>query len=104
MRHPCLVGICRRIPAACIRGQAYLAQKSGPAAAAEFQKIIDRPGLVGNTVTGSLAHLQIARAYALSGDSAKAKAAYQDFFKLWKVEGGRPFSGNWISGGPSAIW
>jgi eukaryotic-like serine/threonine-protein kinase len=26
----------------------------------------------------------VARAYALSGDTPKAKAAYQDFFALWK--------------------
>ncbi|MFZ0761125.1 MAG: protein kinase [Candidatus Sulfotelmatobacter sp.] len=67
-----------------IRGQAYLAQKNGPAAAAEFQKLLDHPGLVENGLLGSLAHLQIARAYAISGDRAKAKASYQDFFTLWK--------------------
>jgi serine/threonine protein kinase/Flp pilus assembly protein TadD len=67
-----------------IRGQAYLAQKNGPAAAAEFQKLLDHSSLVANGVVGSLAHLQIARAYILSGDTAKAKAAYQDFFTLWK--------------------
>jgi serine/threonine protein kinase/Flp pilus assembly protein TadD len=67
-----------------IRGQAYLAQKNGPAAAAEFQKLLDHPALVGNGLLGPLAHLQIARAYALSGDTAKAKAAYQDFLGLWK--------------------
>jgi eukaryotic-like serine/threonine-protein kinase len=67
-----------------IRGQAYLAQKNGRAAAVEFQKLIDRPGLVQNGILGPLAHLQIGRAYALSGDSAKARGAYQDFFALWK--------------------
>ncbi len=67
-----------------IRGQAYLSEKNGSAAATEFQRLLDRPGLVQNGVLGSLAHLQIARAYSLSGDSAKAKAAYQDFFTLWK--------------------
>jgi eukaryotic-like serine/threonine-protein kinase len=67
-----------------IRGQAYLAQKNGPAAAAEFQKFLDHTGLVGNNVLGSLAHLQLARAYAMSGDPAKAKTAYQDFLGLWK--------------------
>ncbi len=41
-------------------------------------------GLVGNEPIGTLAHLGFARAYALSGDSAKAKSAYQDFFALWK--------------------
>ncbi|MGB0045172.1 MAG: hypothetical protein WBP91_18505, partial [Terriglobales bacterium] len=67
-----------------IRGQAYLAQKNGPAAAAEFQKLLDHPALVGNGLLGALAHLQIARAYALSGDTAKAKGSYQDFLGLWK--------------------
>ncbi|MGA2459248.1 MAG: hypothetical protein ABSF85_16900 [Terriglobales bacterium] len=63
---------------------AYLAQKNGPAAAAEFQKFLDHPGVVQNFLLGSLAHLQLARAYALSGDTAKAKGAYQEFFTLWK--------------------
>ena len=67
-----------------LRGLAYLAEKNGPAAAAEFQKFLDHNGLVGNFVLASLAHLQLARSYALSGDSAKAKTAYQDFLSLWK--------------------
>ena len=67
-----------------IRGLAYLAQKNGPAAAAEFQKFLDHAGIVQNFLIGSLAHLQLGRAYALSGDTAKAKTAYQDFFALWK--------------------
>jgi len=67
-----------------IRGVAYLAQKNGPAAAAEFQKFPDHSGIVQNFLLGSLARLQLARAYALSGDTAKAKSAYQDFFTLWK--------------------
>ena len=67
-----------------IRGLAYLAQKNGPAAAAEFQKFVDHPGIVQNFLLGSLAHLQLGRAYAVSGDTAKAKRAYQDFLALWK--------------------
>jgi hypothetical protein len=67
-----------------IRGLAYLAQKNGPAAAAEFQKFLDHPGIVQNFLFGSLARLQLARAYALSGDTAKARSAYQDFLTLWK--------------------
>jgi serine/threonine protein kinase/tetratricopeptide (TPR) repeat protein len=67
-----------------IRGLGYLAQKNGPAAAAEFQKFLDHTGIVQNFLLGSLAHLQLARAYALSSDTAKAKAAYQDFLALWK--------------------
>ncbi len=67
-----------------IRGLAYLAQKNGPAAVAEFQKFVDHPGIIQNFLLGSLARLQLARAYAVSGDTAKAKAAYQDFLTLWK--------------------
>jgi len=67
-----------------VRGQAYLLAHNGPAAVNEFQKLLDHSGIVTNFVTGSLAHLQIARAYALSGDTAKAKAAYREFFTLWK--------------------
>jgi eukaryotic-like serine/threonine-protein kinase len=67
-----------------IRGLAYLAQKNGPAAAAEFQKFPDHPGVIQNFVLGSLAHLQLGRAYAISGNTAKVKAAYQDFLTLWK--------------------
>ncbi|MGA8501903.1 MAG: protein kinase [Candidatus Sulfotelmatobacter sp.] len=67
-----------------IRGLAYLAQKNGPAAAAEFQKFLDHPGVIQNFVLGSLAHLQLGRAYAISGNTQKAKAAYQDFLTLWK--------------------
>jgi len=67
-----------------VRGQAYLLAHNGTAATAEFQKLIDHRGIVGNFVTGALAHLQIGRAYAMAGDTAKAKAAYQDFFTLWK--------------------
>ena len=67
-----------------VRGQAYLLAHNGAAAAAEFQKLLDHRGMVTNFVTGSLAHLQIGRADAMAGDTAKAKAAYQDFFTLWK--------------------
>ena len=67
-----------------LRGEAYLAAKNGTAAAGEFQKILDHSGVVGNEPIGALAHLGLGRAYVLSGDSAKAKTAYQDFFALWK--------------------
>jgi eukaryotic-like serine/threonine-protein kinase len=67
-----------------LRGLAYLAQKNGPAAAAEFQKFRDHSGTVQNFPLGALARLQLARAYAVSGDTAKAKIAYQDFLTLWK--------------------
>jgi tetratricopeptide (TPR) repeat protein/predicted Ser/Thr protein kinase len=67
-----------------IRGQAYLAAHRGREAAVEFQKIIDHRGVVINQPIGALAHLGLARAYALQGDTAKARAAYQDFLTLWK--------------------
>jgi len=67
-----------------LRGLAYLAQNNGAAAAAEFQKLLDHPGIVQNVLLGSLAHLQLGRASTISGDTAKAKAAYQTFFTLWK--------------------
>ncbi len=67
-----------------IRGQAYLAEGQGVPAAAEFQKILDHRGLVQNCTTGALAHLGLARAFALQGDTARAKAAYHDFLTLWK--------------------
>jgi len=67
-----------------LRGLAYLAQKNGPAAASEFLKFADHPGVIQNFLLGSLARLQLGRAYAISGDTAKAKAAYQDFLTLWK--------------------
>ena len=50
----------------------------------EFQKILDHRGLNGNSPLGALAHLQIGRAYAMSGDPAKARTAYHDFLALWK--------------------
>jgi eukaryotic-like serine/threonine-protein kinase len=67
-----------------LRGEAYLAAKQGTAAAAEFQKILDHPGLVRTEPIGALAHLELGRAFVQSGEAAKAKNAYQDFFSLWK--------------------
>jgi eukaryotic-like serine/threonine-protein kinase len=68
-----------------VRGEALLAEGKGAEAAAEFQKIVDWPGVVVNEPIGALARLGLARAYALSGDAPKARAAYDDFFKLWKA-------------------
>ncbi|MGC1254825.1 MAG: protein kinase, partial [Candidatus Acidiferrales bacterium] len=67
-----------------VRGEVYLSTHQGNEAAAEFQKILDHHGLLWNYATGALAHLQIGRAYAMQGDIAKAKTAYQDFLTLWK--------------------
>jgi len=67
-----------------IRGRAFLQARNPTAAIAEFQKLLNHRGIVGNYLTGALSHLQIGRAYAMSGDSTKAKSAYLDFFNLWK--------------------
>jgi tetratricopeptide (TPR) repeat protein len=67
-----------------LRGEAYLMLHDGNAAAAEFRKFVDHRGLVVNFPWGALARLGLARAYALQGNTAKARAAYQDFVTLWK--------------------
>jgi predicted Zn-dependent protease len=67
-----------------VRGQAYLSAHQGAEASSEFQKIIDHRGIVASDPIGVLARLQLGRAYVLSGDTAKAKSAYQDFLTLWK--------------------
>jgi Tfp pilus assembly protein PilF len=67
-----------------IRGLAYLAAHQGAEAAAEFQKILGHRGIVISDPIGAFAHLQLGRAYALSGDKTKARSAYKDFLILWK--------------------
>ena len=67
-----------------VRGQAFLQAGEGQQAAAEFQKILDHPGIVLNFVTGALAHLQLGRAQAMSGDKEGARKSYQEFLVLWK--------------------
>ena len=77
-----------------VRGEAYLAAGQGSPAAAEFQKILDHSGIVWNCWTGALAHLGVARAYALEAQSSQGAeldaaragqlAAYKDFLTLWK--------------------
>ena len=67
-----------------VRGQAYLGTRQGNEAAAEFQKLLDHPSIVLNSPLGVLAHLGLARAFVLQGDTPKARAAYQDFLALWK--------------------
>jgi hypothetical protein len=67
-----------------LRGEAFLAEHDGVAAVAEFQKILDHPGVVISDPIGALAYLQLGRAKAMAGDKVKAKAAYQEFFGLWK--------------------
>jgi len=67
-----------------VRGEALLRAHRGDDAAVEFQKIADHPGVVRNQLIGALARLGLGRAYALSEDEQKAKAAYRDFLTLWK--------------------
>jgi tetratricopeptide (TPR) repeat protein/predicted Ser/Thr protein kinase len=67
-----------------VRAESHLRAHQGNEAAAEYQKLLDHPGIVLNSPTGALARLGLARAYVLQGDTAKAKAAYEDFLTLWK--------------------
>jgi DNA-binding winged helix-turn-helix (wHTH) protein/tetratricopeptide (TPR) repeat protein len=67
-----------------VRGEAYLARLQGNEAAATFQKVIDYRGVVQDGPIGALAHLELGRAYAMQAESVKARAAYNDFFTLWK--------------------
>jgi hypothetical protein len=67
-----------------VLGEAYLAARRGKEAAAEFQKILDHRDMVLNEPIGALAHLQLARAYSIEGETAKSRRADQDFLTLWK--------------------
>jgi eukaryotic-like serine/threonine-protein kinase len=67
-----------------VRGQAYLALHQGEKAVAEFQKFPDHRTMVANFPLASLARFGRARAFAVQGDAAKARTAYQDFFALWE--------------------
>ena len=67
-----------------LRGLAYLQANQAPAAAAEFQKMLDLPGVAGNFVLGALARLQLARAQAMTRDTTAAQQSYRNFLELWK--------------------
>ncbi|HKV64358.1 MAG TPA: tetratricopeptide repeat protein [Candidatus Acidoferrum sp.] len=67
-----------------LRAEAYLAANRGPQALAEFQKLIDNRGVVGNCWSGALAHLGQGRAQVMSGSASAARTSYQEFFALWK--------------------
>lgn len=67
-----------------VRAQAYLKQRNGEQAATEFRYILERRGCYPLSPVWPLAHLGLARAYALVGDNGNARKAYQDFFELWK--------------------
>jgi hypothetical protein len=78
-----------------VRGKAYLKAHQGSEAAVEFQKILDRQGLLGFSPIRALANLYLARAYAIQSDSlsgpeadaakAKVRAAYESFLTLWRT-------------------
>ncbi len=67
-----------------MRGEAYLALGKGDEAAAEFQKIIDHPGVVYADPIGVLAHFEVGKSHALSGNGARAKSGYREFLSLWR--------------------
>jgi tetratricopeptide (TPR) repeat protein len=67
-----------------VRGLAYSRMGRHREAMAEFQKILDHPGITMNDPIGPMARLQLARAWAASGEQAKSAAAYQDLLALWK--------------------
>jgi serine/threonine protein kinase/Flp pilus assembly protein TadD len=67
-----------------LRGEAYLLLHLGQKATTEFQKITEHRGIVTNQPYGAVARLELARAYAMQGDTNKARGAYQDFLTLWK--------------------
>jgi hypothetical protein len=67
-----------------VRGEAYLAAHQGTAAAAEFQKILVHRGTVVSDPIGAIGRWKLGQALAMSGETGRAKVAYQDFLKLWK--------------------
>ncbi len=66
-----------------LRGEACLAARDAAAAAREFRKLLDHPGLVLNFPLRALSHLQLARAHKMAGDRETAKRAYDDLLALW---------------------
>ena len=77
-------GIVLGASTAYVRGNLYLQQRMGKEAAAEFQSIIDHPGIDHLSPAHTLAHLGLARAAVINGDTGAARKSYQDFFALWK--------------------
>ena len=72
-----------------LRGEAFLAARKGPEAAAEFRKVLAHRGIVVNDIIGALANWELGKALELSGDKTGANAAYRDFLDLWKdADGG----------------
>ncbi len=81
---PYEIGVAAHLYPAYVRGLVHLTAGQDTEARVEFQKILNHRGVVGNDPIGALAHLGLARSYGLQGDTAKARAAYRDFFALWK--------------------
>jgi serine/threonine protein kinase/tetratricopeptide (TPR) repeat protein len=67
-----------------MRGRAYLAEKQPGLAVVEFRKIVDHPTVDPLSYNLPLAHLGLARAYALQDDVAHSGDEYKRFFALWK--------------------
>jgi Tfp pilus assembly protein PilF len=66
------------------RGEAYLAAHKGPEAAREYQKLLDHRGTMIGDPVAVLAHLGLARSYALSGDASNARNQYKELLDTWK--------------------
>ena len=77
-------GEAARLDNAYSRGELYLRQRRGPEAAAEFKKIIESRGIDSFSPTHVLAHVGLARAAVINGDTGAARKSYQDFFALWR--------------------
>jgi hypothetical protein len=73
-----------RLASFCQSVHRFMQAKRGAEAAAEFQKMVDHRGIAPTAPEHSLAKLGLGRAYVMTADTAKARAAYQDFFALWK--------------------
>jgi len=82
------VGVGRLLYPPYLRGEAFLRLGQADKAIREYQKFLDNPSVVVNCPLGSLARLQLARAYGAMGDKEKARLAYSDVFKVWKDSGG----------------
>ena len=67
-----------------LRGEAYLMNGDAAPAAAEFQRLVDHPGWMGTSLTGPLAYLGVARAWARSGNRDKSRQAYERLFRVWR--------------------
>jgi tetratricopeptide (TPR) repeat protein len=77
-------GVVDSVYPAYIRGLAYMGVGDGQSAAAQFQKLIDNPGVSVRHVIGPLARLQLGRAERLMGDNAAARKSYEEFLNIWK--------------------